>query len=213
MPFPLAAIKIGVSLFGMFSSNKRAKKAARLAGQQQKEMKKLKDQYAEIDTSNPYMNLENMYEDLTINQKEAQFARQGNQQNQANIMASLRQSAGASGIAALAQSLANQGGLDAQKASALIGRQEAANQKLERGEALRIQSAERGGDVLSRQLEFDVLQGQMGLTGDAMANARSSQRVNEQQRNAGIEGVLGGVGSMYDGGELDGTKLGNLLDR
>ena len=153
-----------------------------------------------------------MYEDLTINQREAQFTKQADMQNQANILATLRQTAGASGIAALAQTLANQGGLNAQKAAALIGRQETANQKLAREEALRLQNAERKGETLSRQLEFDVISGQMGLTGDALANAQRSWRVNQQGALGDLSTTLGGVGTAYDEGELAGTKLGNWLD-
>jgi len=71
--------------------------------------------------------VENAMEDLTVNTQQAEFEAQQNAQNQANIMSQMSGAAGGSGIAALAQSMANQGALQAQKASASIGAQEADN--------------------------------------------------------------------------------------
>jgi hypothetical protein len=73
--------------------------------------------------------MENAFEDLTVNTQQAEFEAQQNQQMQANIMSQMSGAAGGSGIAALAQSMANQGALQAQKASASIGAQEASNQE------------------------------------------------------------------------------------
>ena len=74
--------------------------------------------------------MENTMEDLTINQQQAEFEKQQAMQSQANIMGQMRGAAGSSGIAALAQSLANQGSLQAQRASASIGAQEAAESEV-----------------------------------------------------------------------------------
>ena len=78
---------------------------------------------------NEFEGMENAFEDLTVNTQQAEFEAQQNQQNQANILSQMSGAAGGSGIAALAQSMANQGALQAQKASASIGAQEAANAK------------------------------------------------------------------------------------
>ena len=79
---------------------------------------------------NEFEGMENAFEDLTVNTQQAEFEAQQNQQQQANILSSMGAAAGGSGIAALAQSMANQGALQAQKAAASIGAQEAQNQKL-----------------------------------------------------------------------------------
>ena len=84
----------------------KAKAAKDDAEKAEKEMEKQKNLFASLDTSNPYLNMENTMEDLTVNQKEAQFMAQQNQQSQANILQSMRGAAGSSGIAALAQTLA-----------------------------------------------------------------------------------------------------------
>jgi hypothetical protein len=78
---------------------------------------------------NKFDGMENAFEDLTVNTQQAEFEAQQNQQNQANIMSSMAGAAGGSGIAALAQSMANAGAMQSQKASASIGAQESENSK------------------------------------------------------------------------------------
>ena len=82
---------------------------------------KQRDLYQQLDTSNlaagfknSFANMENTYEDLTVNQQQAMFMAQQNQQSQANTMEALRGAAGSSGIAGLAQIIANQSQLATQ---------------------------------------------------------------------------------------------------
>jgi len=147
-------------IYGGIQAGKAAKKADKAAKKAAKEKDRMKDVLSNVDTSNPfegmknqfsglqnpYSGLENTMEDLTVNQQEADFQAQQFAQSQANIMDGLRGSAGSSGIAALAQSLAKQGSLSAQKSSASIGKQEAANQAMKAKEAGRLQSQEAKGD-------------------------------------------------------------------
>ena len=106
---------------------------------------------------NPYENMENTLEDLTVNQQQAQFMAQQGAQQRANILDSLRGSAGASGVAGLAQALANQGRLQAQQASASIAQQEQRNRELAAKEGARLQTLERQGafaiDRMQRQAD------------------------------------------------------------
>ena len=85
--------------------------------------------------------MENVYEDLTVNQQQAQFEAQQGAQQRANIMQSMRGAAGGSGIASLAQAMANQGQLATQRAGASIGMQESRIQQIRAGEAGRLQIA------------------------------------------------------------------------
>ena len=143
MAIPIMAITGAINAFSGIAQavqGKKAAKAAKIEADKARiEMEKQKDAFAALDTSNPYANMENTMEDLTINQQQAEFEKQQAMQSQANIMGQMRGAAGSSGIAALAQTLANQGSLDAQRASASIGAQEAANQKAAAAEASRIQ--------------------------------------------------------------------------
>tara|TARA_A200000159_G_scaffold161091_1_gene182367 strand:+ start:517 stop:1284 length:768 start_codon:yes stop_codon:yes gene_type:complete len=185
----------------------KAKAAKDDAEAAEKEMEKQKNLFASLDTSNPYLNMENTMEDLTVNQKEAQFMAQQNQQSQANILQSMRGAAGSSGIAALAQTLANQGALESQKAAATIGAQEAANQKLQAEEASRIQDLEREGEVLSREAEAGKVGSLLGMAADEASAARQAQAEFKGQMFEGISDVggaltsMGGVGGGVDGGK------------
>jgi hypothetical protein len=176
-------------------------------------MEKHKKAFEALDTSNPYLNMENTMEDLTVNQQQAEFEKQNNMQNQANIMGQMRGAAGSSGIAALAQSLSNSGSLNAQKASATIGAQETANQKLERDEASKIQGLERSGDLMSRQMKFGKIDTLMGMSAGDVTNAQNMQMAGNAQMMAGIGDAAGGItdlaGGLNGGGEN--TTGENLL--
>lgn len=87
---------------------------------------KMTNPYAGV--KNPYANLENPYEDATVNLQAAEHAKEQSQQSMANIMSGMQAAAGGSGVAGLAQVLANQGVKQAEQASISIGQQEQANQ-------------------------------------------------------------------------------------
>ena len=165
----LSALTIGQGIIGGVSNifqgikaRKQEKKQRRILQRQKRKQKELEDIYKNIDTSNPYLNMENTMEDLTVNQQQADFERQAFQQTQANIMENLRGAAGGSGIASLAQSLAQQGQIAAQRQSASIGAQEAANQRQAASQASQIQRLERQGELLSREQQRDQSETLMG---------------------------------------------------
>ena len=134
-------------------------------------------------------------EDLTVNKQAAEFQKQQQMQQQANILDQMKGAAGGSGIAALAQAMANQGSLDAQKASADIARQESANQKLQAQEASRIQSQERQGEVISREMEKSKVAGLLGMSREEMAKAEADRAAAQERIMSGItEGVGAATG-------------------
>ena len=154
------------------------------------------------DVKNPYENLqtefENVYEDMTVNQQQAQFEKDMAQQQQANIMQGLQGAAGGSGIGALAQQMAQSGQQQAQQASASIGQQEAQNQALAAQGAANVQQMEAGAqkDVLSGEAQAQAmrLQGeadkqQFGLDKQATLLGMSQQQLGtaidtEKERKA-----------------------------
>ena len=155
--------KLGVSLAGRRDRINEQKAA-------KEEMRKMKKEYQNLDTSNlaagvrnPFENLENTFEDLTVNQQQAQFQAQQFQQTQANIMDSLSGAAGTSGIAGLAQSLANQGIISAQKSSASIGMQEAQNQKMSAQQAAKNQAMEGQGEMYAEKMRQQGAETARGL--------------------------------------------------
>ena len=178
----------------------KAKKAAEQAREAQKELNKRKNEFASLDTSNPYLNMQNTMEDITINQQEAEFMKSQQMQQQANVLQQMRRSAGASGIAALAQTLVNQGSIDAQKAAISIGKQESANQLAMRKEASRLQGLEREGELISRQAEFGKVSSLMGMSADEVSNAKAAQAMYNKQMWEGVGDVGGGVTDIATSG-------------
>ena len=199
VPIVGAAVSTGLSIFGAVKANQAKKQAQREAKKKQAEMERLKDIYANLDTSNPYLNMENTMEDLTINQQQAQFQSQQFAQSQANIMGELRGAAGGSGIAALAQSLAQQGQIASQQSSASIGQQEAANQRAAAAEASRIQGMERQGEVLSRNMEREKQSTLLGMSQQELAGAQQRIAAAEQAKMAAISGGIQGAADMVAG--------------
>ena len=147
--------------------------------------------YRNLDTSNAYANVTNPFENLTVNQQQADFMAQQSQQAAANTMFGLSAAAGGSGIAALAQAMANQQTRNLQQASATIGAQEAANQRLAaQGEARRQQLMGQGR-AMSMQMEASK-QGQLlGLERQRLQEANLAR----QQATAAIVGGVGKLGS------------------
>ena len=152
-----------------------AKNAANAQMKEQKAMqasarasvKKQKQEYKSFDFKNPYAGMENPYaenvfEDITVNQQQAQFQAQQGGQQRSNILQGLKGAAGGSGIAGLAQAMANQGQLQTQEISASIGQQEAMNQKLIAQGAQQVQAGAAAVDMQQRQGEGMVQQAESG---------------------------------------------------
>ena len=200
MSFILVGVAVAAGATQVVMANQGRK--ARIAEQKAAaaEMEKNKKAYEQIDTSNTYANLENKFEDLTVNQQQAQFEAQQNQQQQANLMNQMNAAAGGSGIAALAQAMANQGQLASQKAAASIGMQEAQNQKLVAQEASRIQQLEAAGEQTAQQREADKQATLLGMSQQRKGAADQAREVAKQQAMAGVGTIGSGVGSGLDAG-------------
>tara|TARA_R100001163_G_scaffold2073_7_gene3253 strand:+ start:5975 stop:6643 length:669 start_codon:yes stop_codon:yes gene_type:complete len=146
-----------------------------------------KQQYKNQQFTNPFANMQNVYEDLTVNQQQAQFQAQQGAQQRANIMQGLRGAAGSSGIAGLAQVLANQGQLQTQRISASIGQQEAMNQRLAAKGAMAVQTAERQGKQWVQQAEMDRQATLLGMQyGQATGANLAMQQAETNKINAQI---------------------------
>ena len=189
MAFTKVAAVGGVVQFGAHAMEGRrqklkAEEAKLKAEEAQDKLDRQKEMFMHLDTSNPYLNMQNVAEDLVVNQQQAQFQAQQNAQNQANIMESMAGAAGGSGIAALAQTMANQAATQNQAASASIGQQEQANQAQAAQVEAQIQNAERRGEMISRRQTAEKLDSAMQFTGDDVMNAKREQAVAEMRRQA-----------------------------
>tara|TARA_R110000824_G_scaffold13169_10_gene57327 strand:+ start:323 stop:937 length:615 start_codon:yes stop_codon:yes gene_type:complete len=195
-----AVVSAGVGIAKAISSNKKQKAAERKEAKARAEMDKQKAAFAGLDTSNPFLNMENTMEDLTVNQQQAQMVNQQGQQQRANIMGQMKGAAGGSGIAALAQQMAASGQLASQQSAGLIGQQESANQKLERAEASRLQGKEREGEVQSRDWERDKVSTLLGMSQSETAGFADQAAGYEAAKWEGIGQVSGAVTSGLTGG-------------
>jgi hypothetical protein len=217
-----AVVSAGV---GIYTANKNAgiaEDAATAAkterDKQQGILDKQKAEYKAMKFQNPYENLnfENVYEDLTVNQQEARFQAQQGQQQRANIMQNMRGAAGGSGIASLAQMLANQGQLQTQQISASIGQQEAANQRAAAQGAAAIQSAQNvaksEGSKFLQEAEMSrqatLLGMQMGTASGAnqgFAQAQANQMQAQIATNEAWATGISGVGTAAAGADWGGS--------
>ena len=158
-----------------------------------KENERMMAQYKALDTSNPYANMQNTMEDLTVNQQQAQFQAQQGAQQRANIMQNMQAAAGGSGIAALAQLMANQGQLATQQASASIGMQEQRNQMAAAQQAANIQMQERAGEARSQDLEAQKTATLLGMSQQRVAAANQARAEAKAAQMSAI-GDIGAVG-------------------
>ena len=160
--------------------------------------------YQNLDTSNLYTNLENTYEDLTVNQQQADYTRRQQERGFAATMQGLQGAAGGSGIAALAQSLGGQQVEAAERAAVSIGRQESQNQMLEAGQSASNQMAEIRGEETARGLKREQTETLLGMSQQRLGAANEA-------RNQATESILGGVGSVVGAfsGFMDKTGAAN----
>jgi hypothetical protein len=187
----VGAVGAGVNMASSAANRKAAEGIATQAKlDQEAEQAKLDKQkalYKAMKFENPFANMENVYEDLTVNQQQAEFQAQQGSQQRANIMQGLRGAAGSSGIAGLAQSLANQGQLQTQRISASIGMQESRNQLAAAKGAGAVQIAERQGEQWVQQLEMNRQSTLLGMQmGEATGANLASQQAQANQMNAQI---------------------------
>lgn len=184
MPVPLIYAVAGLGQLGLGAYNtwQQSQRAREAKGELDKRLSDWRNQ----DTSNLYANMQNTYEDLTVNQQQAQFTAQQQAQGFANTMEGLRGAAGGSGIAALAQSLAGQQSLAAQQASASIGMQEARNQQLAAGQASRNQLYEIQGAEQSRAMRARMSETELAM-------AMQEQAAANQARQEAISSAVGGA--------------------
>ena len=201
------AVSAGVSIYQANKSAEAAQAQADKAAAEQKAQQKLLDvekaKFKAMKFDNPYSNMENVYEDLTVNQQQAQFLAQQGTQQRANILENLRGAAGASGIAGLAQAMASEGRLQTQQISASIGQQEAANQRVRASAAANIQLLERQGIEKQQQFEMNrqatMLGMQQGASAGADTAAGAARQMALQGEMARNQAIASGVSSVAGG--------------
>ena len=137
---------------------------------------------AEFQTVNPY-------EDLTVNLQAAEFQRQQQAQEQADILAGLQTAAGGAGAASLATAMARQSQMKQQQIAADIGKQELAIQSASAQAELAEQQAK-------RQFEIGRMETMLGISMEKVAGLEAAEQARKD-RNAQIgAAALGIVGDI-----------------
>lgn len=145
--------------------------------------------FKNFEFENAFANMENPFEDLTVNTQQAEFQAQQQQQGLANTLDALRQSGGGMGAAAIAQALAGRQQQGLQQISASIGAQEAANARMAAQGAAQMQMAEAKGAMAVQGLEFNRESTLLGMSQQRLAAANAA-------RAQATQSLLGGVGSL-----------------
>jgi len=141
-----------------------------------------------VDVSNPFARISNPYANLTVNQQQARFQAEQGQQALTDILAQQSAAAGGSGIAALAQAMANQRTGQIQQASASIGQQESANAQLRaQGEMQRQMAVARGEQIAQDQRATKA----SVLTDIAAKEFQTAQEYEQQLDKALGQGISG----------------------
>jgi len=141
------------------------------------------DQLAQFQQANYYGTvMSNPFEDVTVNQLQAQFQARQQQQGLANTMSQLSGAAGGSGIAGLAQAMSQQQQTNLAQIAGGIGQQESANQQL----------IGQGAYYRSMAVE-KAEQRQRDKNETLFALAAQRKEIADQARKDATESLVGGI--------------------
>ena len=197
-PGAFGQVAQGLTQFGASLIGRKARREEQKAAGS--EMAQRKSEYERFQFTNPYANMENVYEDLTVNQQAAQFAAQQGQQALASTMAGMQQAAGSSGIASLAQVMAQQQQANIQQASMNIAAQEQANQMARARGAAQIQQAERAGMAEKQQFELGRTETLYDLASQRKIRADEARAQATQDLIGGVANIAVGAGRVAAAG-------------
>lgn len=186
---------IGQAIGGVIGGGQRRREQREAREEYQKRMQEFENMTFE----NPFANMQNPFEDVTVNQQQARFLAEQQQQGLANTLGAMRGAAGGSGVASLAQALANQQSLNLQKASASIGEQEARNQAMQAKAAAQFELAEAKGEQMIQDREFSRRSTQLGMAQQRLTAANMARQQATQQLIGGVAGVGLATGMLASG--------------
>tara|TARA_R100001079_G_C4365093_1_gene116681 strand:- start:26 stop:658 length:633 start_codon:yes stop_codon:yes gene_type:complete len=199
----VGAVSGTMKIFEAIGANKRRRQAMKDNEKAKAKMERDKEKYLNMPVTNPYLDKENVYEDLTVNTQAADFAAEQNQQGLANTLSNMNQAAGGSGIAALAQALAGQSAIANQKASISIAEQERQNELKERAQADSLDTLERKGNKYVEDMQRKMAAEALGYSmADVTGTNAEIQEATEQTRQA-----IEDAGTSFASGT---EALGNL---
>jgi len=214
------AVTIGTALYGAYSSNQmrqqaesQAKEALAAREKQQAKVDEEMSKYRAMKFTNPYADMENAFEDLKVSTAAAEFRAEQGDQQRADILSQLRGAAGPSGVAGLAQMLANQGQLQTKAISANLQKQEVMNERLRATGAQKVAQLQASGDAMVQQAESgrqaSILGAQYGQAAGANMEYQRSLLNQQYADQAADQMMISSLGSLASGiGDINFSKLG-----
>jgi len=191
---PMAAIGMGVKALGSIAGGvigSGQRKAEERAAQQEFDV--AKRALLDRDISDPTKNLENQFEDLTVSTKADEMRVAGQQQALANTLTSMKGAAGGSGIAALAQSIANQQSQNIAQGTANLQAREAALAGTKAQAANAFQQTKLQGDLMQREMQQELATDKFQLAGQRLGAAKAARAQATKSLMSGV-GTLAGAG-------------------
>ena len=168
------------------------------------------------------MDLTNTMEDLTVNQKAAEFQANQYQQSQANILDALQ--SGGQFNAGNIQALSNQGAISAQQSSATIGQQESANnmaiaqqeaknQQITGQSEMEAQKFQLQGEADARDLSLQQKQGELSfLAGSLGAEQANREADTASKSDRRLKKNITKIGESNRGFNIYSFEYKNLTD-
>jgi hypothetical protein len=163
------------------------------------ELAQRRQAYETFEFKDPSAQMTNPFEDLTVNQQQAQFQAQQQQQGLASTLSGMQAAAGGSGIAALAQAMAGQQSQNLQAAAASIGQQESVNQMAAASGQQNLQQARAQGMMQKQQAEIGRTETLFGMAQQRKAAATAAREQATQDLIGGITKVGGAVAQAATG--------------
>lgn len=189
------AAQLAGSLIG---SGKRKREERAAEAQQQADINAVRN----FQFTNPYKNLENTAEDLTVNQQAANFQAQQTDQALAQGLDAIVASGGGGGSA---QAIANAALASKQGISQSIAGQEQQNQVARASQAAQLQELEAQGEEDLQTQQYEQADSNLALSNSRLANAQTARNQATQQLVGGVGGFLsGGIGGLL--GKAAGNK-------
>lgn len=205
-----AAVGMGLQALGGIAQGLIGRGKRRRARQQaQADFDVAKQRFMERDLSDPTAGLSSQLEDISVSGQAQEMQLGAQQQALSDTMGSMRQTAGASGIAALAQSLAGQQAKNIQATTADLAQQEASLQMAQAGERSQLQQARMQGDMAQRSMQNEYNQDMLQMTGQALGRAKAAEQ-------AANKALIGGVTTLATGGlsaALNKDGEGNFMQK
>jgi len=207
LQFVPLALQLGSGIYNAIQGGRQRRDARERAAGYEQDFNRRLSEYEREKFVNPYANMQNVYEDMTINQQAAEFEREQVAQQQADVLQGLRAGVtSGAGAAALATAMSRQGAQQARAAAVDIGQQEQAIQKIQTAEEARIQGLQIQGDEMVRQQERqrNMILAQIASGRAQVANQEAM--AGQQQMMSGITSGLGALAQGFlPGGAISGA--------